>query len=588
MRNIIKGLGITLGCLFMASCSEISFGNKFLGEQPESSGATTEQMFSSKVEADKVLTRAYMGLPYGLPTTGSNNKLGVNILESITDLCNSFRDNINDGPMKLYYNGALSANSVNRNAAYLYGGESDWTTIRYAWLYIENVDRVPDITETEKNGRIAEAKMLIALSYYNMMRYIGGVPWLDHSIDINEEMKFPRITFDETVTNIITLLDEAIPNLKWKQDELDDGRMSKAGAMALKFKVLHWAASPMFNSNTKWHSEADEFTCYGDFSADRWNAAAKAGKEFFDAVKSRGQYALTQPTEETHRARRLAYRSAYYDRGGTEVLISIRHGYGEGTHGQYINQRYYTGPTLNYVNMFPWEDGSDFPKNFDWKNPSKQPFFVWDETEGMIPTRDPRLYENVACPGDIYCNGTTAPVYTNHAAYKNGSGFLIMKYVLQENNDRNNRPVQWSYIRLAEVMLDYAEVLNEVNGGPTNEAYQLVNDIRARVGLSDIPAKLSQKEFLETILNEKALEFGFEEVRWFDLVRRNRVNDFTKTLYGLKSRGDDLNNPTEFTFEVFELDNRFWADDWNTKWFLCPIPQNEINKKYGMTQNPGW
>lgn len=572
----------------MASCSEISFGNKFLGEQPESSGATTEQMFSSKVEADKVLTRAYMGLPYGLPTTGSNNKLGVNILESITDLCNSFRDNINDGPMKLYYNGALSANSVNRNAAYLYGGESDWTTIRYAWLYIENVDRVPDITETEKNGRIAEAKMLIALSYYNMMRYIGGVPWLDHSIDINEEMKFPRITFDETVTNIITLLDEAIPNLKWKQDELDDGRMSKAGAMALKFKVLHWAASPMFNSNTKWHSEADEFTCYGDFSADRWNAAAKAGKEFFDAVKSRGQYALTQPTEETHRARRLAYRSAYYDRGGTEVLISIRHGYGEGTHGQYINQRYYTGPTLNYVNMFPWEDGSDFPKNFDWKNPSKQPFFVWDETEGMIPTRDPRLYENVACPGDIYCNGTTAPVYTNHAAYKNGSGFLIMKYVLQEDNDRNNRPVQWSYIRLAEVMLDYAEVLNEVNGGPTNEAYQLVNDIRARVGLSEIPAKLSQKEFLETILNEKALEFGFEEVRWFDLVRRNRVNDFTKTLYGLKSRGDDLNNPTEFTFEVFELDNRFWADDWNTKWFLCPIPQNEINKKYGMTQNPGW
>ena len=102
MNRIIKGLGIALGCVLIASsCSEISFGDKFLGDQPESSGATTEEMFSSKINAEKVLTKAYTGLPYGLPT-GSDYKLGVNILESITDLCYSFRDNISDGPVKLY------------------------------------------------------------------------------------------------------------------------------------------------------------------------------------------------------------------------------------------------------------------------------------------------------------------------------------------------------------------------------------------------------------------------------------------------------------------------------------------------------
>ncbi len=99
MNRIIKGLGIALGCVLIASsCSEISFGDKFLGDQPESSGATTEEMFSSKINAEKVLTKAYTGLPYGLPT-GSDYKLGVNILESITDLCYSFRDNISDGPV---------------------------------------------------------------------------------------------------------------------------------------------------------------------------------------------------------------------------------------------------------------------------------------------------------------------------------------------------------------------------------------------------------------------------------------------------------------------------------------------------------
>ena len=483
MNRIIKGLGIALGCVLIASsCSEISFGDKFLGDQPESSGATTEEMFSSKINAEKVLTKAYTGLPYGLPT-GSDYKLGVNILESITDLCYSFRDNISDGPVKLYYNGALSANNVPKNSAYRYGSKSDWTTIRYAWLYIENVEKVPDMTASEKSERIAEAKVLISLCYFEMLRYVGGVTWLDHYVDVNETMNFPRITFAETVEEIVGLLDEAIGSeLKWKQKAEDDGRMTKAGAMALKFKVLQWAASPTFNSNTKWHPKADEYTCYGNYSDQRWKDAEAAGKAFFAEVQKQGEYELIQPTEATHRARRLAYRKAYYNRGGTEILISTRQGYGSDVHSSFIGQRYYSGPTLNYVDMFPWEDGTDFPANFDWKSPSKQPFFTKGE---MVPTRDPRLYENVACPGDTYCNGTTAPVYINHADYKDGSGFLIMKYILQENNDREG-PVQWSHTRLAEIMLGYAEVLNEVNGRPTDEAYKMVNDVRKRVGLPEL------------------------------------------------------------------------------------------------------
>lgn len=361
MNRIIKGLGIALGCVLIASsCSEISFGDKFLGDQPESSGATTEEMFSSKINAEKVLTKAYTGLPYGLPT-GSDYKLGVNILESITDLCYSFRDNISDGPVKLYYNGALSANNVPKNSAYRYGSKSDWTTIRYAWLYIENVEKVPDMTASEKSERIAEAKVLISLCYFEMLRYVGGVTWLDHYVDVNETMNFPRITFAETVEKIVGLLNEAInSNLAWKAEKADDGRMTLAGAMALKFKVLQWAASPTFNSNTKWHPEADEYTCYGNYSDQRWKDAAEAGAAFFTELQKRHEYELIQPTEETHRARRLAYRQAYYNRGGTEILISTRQGYSSDVHSSFIGQRYYSGPTLNYVDMFPWEDGLIF------------------------------------------------------------------------------------------------------------------------------------------------------------------------------------------------------------------------------------
>ncbi|MDD3968285.1 MAG: RagB/SusD family nutrient uptake outer membrane protein [Proteiniphilum sp.] len=582
-----KGIGWAVGCMLIVSCSEISFGDRFLGEQPESSGATTEEMFSSKEGAEKVLTRAYMGLPYGLPT-GADYKLGGNILESLTDLCYSFRDNISDGPVKLYYNGALSANNVPRNAAYRFGVKSDWTTIRYAWLYIENIDKVPDISNSEKSERVAEAKMLIALSYFEMLRYVGGVTWLDHYVDVNETMNFPRITFAETVRNIVALLDEAIPALEWKNIDLNDGRMSKAGAMALKFKVLHWAASPAFNSDQKWHPAADAYTCYGNYDAKRWKEAEEAGRLFFREITTQGGYALIQPTAPTHQARREAYRKAYYDRGGTEVLISTRKGSAASVHSDFIDQRYYTGPTLNYVDLFPWEDGTDFPEDFNWKSPSRQPFFTYSESEGLLPTRDPRLYENVACPGDIYCNGTAAPVYTNHPTYKTGSGFLIMKYILQENSDRANRFVHWSHTRLPEIMSGYAEVLNEVYGRPDEQAYQLVNDIRARAGLSALRAGMNHDQFLEAVLKERAMELGFEEVRWFDLVRRDRQGDFKKKLYGLKSRGNDLNHPTAFIFEKVELPDRYWVTNWDTKWYLAPIPQDEINKQYGMTQNPGW
>lgn len=588
MIKVIKKASALLSVLWMTSCSDIAFGDKFLGDQPESSGATLEIMFSNKENANKVLTKAYTGLIYGL-STNSVPRLGGNVLESLTDLCHSYRMNIGDGPNNLYYNGQLSANNVPGNAAYQFGGASDWTTIRYAWIFIENVNKVPDMTDSEKSEKKAEAQVLIALSYFRMMRYIGGVPWLDHAIEVNEPLNFPRKTFAETVENIVALLDESKDYLKWKQPIEQEGRMTKAAALGLKFQVLLWAASPTFNSNTLWHAQADEYTCYGNYDKKRWERAKAAGAEFFNELERNGGYELIQPEEETHRARRLAYRKAYYDRGGTEIIISIRKGYNNDTHNMFYQQRLYPGPTLNFVNMFPWEDGTDFAEDFNWEQPSRQPFF--EERNGeLIPTRDPRLYENVAVPGDIYFNGTTAPLHVNHPSYKPGSGFLMMKFALQEGSDRANRPVQWSYLRLPELMLSYAEVLNELAGQPTAEAYQLVNDVRARVGLSALPNKMSKKDFAEILLRERALELGFEEIRWFDLVRYSRQQDFTKQLYGLQSKGEDnMNQPKKFSFKKVKLDRtRYWVDNWDSKWFLSPIPQNEINKKYGMTQNPGW
>lgn len=311
-----------------------------------------------------------------------------------------------------------------------------------------------------------------------------------------------------------------------------------------------------------------------------------AGEAFFTELDANGRYQLTQASEATHKGYRAAFRSAYYDRGGTEVLISTRRGYNSDILDNFLTEAKYSGPTLNYVNMFSWDDGTDFPEDFDWENPSRQPFYDADGN----PTREPRLYETCAVPGDTWRDGSVAPVYTNHPNYTVGTGFFQMKFILNQDSDREGKPVQWPYLRLPEVMLSYAEAINEYNGGPDATAYEQINAVRNRVGLPDLQAGLGQKEFREALLRERALELGYEEVRWFDLVRWGRSEDFTKKLYGLQVTGvgGTTTNPVSYTFIRTELATRNWATYWDTKWYLAAFPQTEVDKDYGIVQNPGW
>ena len=435
-HHITTIIAFAAALLLQVSCYDLRFGDAFLGEHPESSGATLDTLFSSAANADRVLTKAYSYLPYGLPTGKDNghayDKLGVNILESITDLNNSRRENVSDGPRNLYYSGAYGSNIASDSRgceAYRFGEENEYSAIRYAWIYIENADRVPDLSSVDRQRKVAEAKMVIAIAYSEMLRYMGGVPLLKHSVEENEEMYFPRATFAETVDYIVQLLDEAAPYLNWKNDGTENGRMTKAGALGLKLRILLWAASPTFNSDTPWHPQADAYTCYGNYDRERWKRAMDAGEEFFDELDANGGYQLTQAESQTHAGYRAAFRSAYYDRGGTEILITTRRGYNVDILDGFMSQANQSGPTLNYVNMFAWADGTGFPEDYDWEHPgneTRQPFF---DASGN-PTREPRLYETVAVPGDTWKDGSKAPVFTNSQKYVAGVGFLQKKFIL--------------------------------------------------------------------------------------------------------------------------------------------------------------
>lgn len=594
MKNLYKKIVRVLPVGFiaisaaLAGCEELKFGNEFLNQQPEQIGINMDTVFSKKYYAMQVLTKAYTTLPYGIPA-GSSPKLGGDLLDALTPY--SYSKVLFGGSRSKYYNGTYSSSTEGTNSKYDFTNNNIWNGIRYAWLTIENIDRVPDMTSVEKDRAKAEAKMIIATHYADMFRNYGGILYLDHAISVDEEHYFKRLTVEESVNTIVGLIDQAKDDLEWRvSDPNDDGRMTKAYALGLKLRVLLFAASPLFNSDQPYlegKASDERLTWYGNYDVNRWKAAEDAGREFMTALAENAQYDLVQATENTPEAYRKAFRDAYFTRGNSEVLLSVRKGYTNSYANNFNDsQNAFASkqcPTLAYANLFPMENGTDFPADFNWANPDKDPF------EG----RDPRFYETILTNGRPY-NNRTAELWVGGRdrteAGEDGTGLMLYKFIQDYTAATSIGQVDsWPAMRLAEVYLSYAEAINEANGAPTPEAYRLVNEVRNRVGLGDLTdTSMTKDEFRKAVLRERACEFGYEEVIWYDIVRWKNEEAFKADIQGVNTFKDS-SNPTGFHYEIFTISpNRAWKDQWSPKWYLSAFPKNEMDKNYGLVQNPGW
>ena len=181
-------------------------------------------------------------------------------------------------------------------------------------------------------------------------------------------------------------------------------------------------------------------------------------------------------------------------------------------------------------------------------------------------------------------------------------------------SDYKNQYALWSYLRLSEIYLIYAEAIVQT-GGSYSQSIAMIDDIRKRVGMGGLeecnPDKnLSNKAaLLQEILRERVCELGMEDVRFFDLIRYKMKERFELPLHGLHiyrlnvneeriytpwyggDRADGAKQPTHFDYEKFNLTNvvrYWWKNGFNPKWYLSPFPQSEVNKGYGLEQNPGW
>lgn len=266
-------------------------------------------------------------------------------------------------------------------------------------------------------------------------------------------------------------------------------------------------------------------------------------------------------------------------------------------------------------------------------------------------SRDPRLYENARVSGvpekldfnsengvssgnimelwvggqhagDCVMAATTGALNENLTSFC-PTGFATYKYVLSQAEYWRDSDMHWNVLTIPDMILMYAECLAQTDNLP--DAIDQIDKIRGRVGLKSIATKsykvpLSTKdEVVEQILRERACELGMTNARYIDMIRHKRTDWMTKQLHGMATYrtlknadneyvrrnapwfGDDKNGgmaePSRFEYEFFELyqgKRALWEyannpnDPFVKKWLMSPFPQDEINKKYGLIQNPGW
>lgn len=608
MKRINKHIHLLiLSLLTMTmSCEDLAFGEKFL-QKPPSGDVTIDTIFSTAEYARRVLWYSYSQLPYGYATNYNlSTAMWVTNLEGLTDLSQSSVGY--GGVEELYYNGMYNAGAEDASGAkgatkFRFIERGAWKGIRHAWLFIENVDRVPDMPEEEKLRLKAEAKLTIAIQYAEMLRHYGGLPLIDHAIKAEEgDEDLPkRATLQQTVDFIVDLLNEVrdTSQLPWSLPETEQdnwhGRLTRASALGLKVRVLLFVASPLFNADAPYfEGEASKqlMTWFGNFDQKRWEAVVEAGKEFFETNEREGGYYQLVKGEPY----RISFRSGYYDRGTTESLISSRRHYKSTNNAFFLQSIRWGGgcPTKEYFDMFPMADGSDF----DWDNPEhrKNPFI----------NRDPRLSETILLDGDQF-GDHKAEVFRkkgNDSNYPQGkdwnlknlldskslaTGIALRKFVLDRQGEYKSQIIHWPYLRLAEVYLSYAEALNMCNR--TEDAYFYLDEVRKRVGMEGLQIlkpNLSKEEFTELVLRERACEFGWEEVRFFDLIRWKREDVFKKRVHGINIYRHKITKEYDFDFPLQK--ERAWQKQggFSPKWYLSAFPAKEVNKGYGLVQNPGW
>lgn len=516
-----------------------------------------------------------------------------------------------------------------------------WYCIRKANMGLENLDKLTEATQEEKDLIAGQLYFFRAWWHFELMQYFGGLPYIDKVLSANEKLTLPRLSYAECADKAGADFKKAADLLPINWDNTKVGantkgknqlRINKIMALGYLGKNYLWAGSPLMKNG----AQTGGAKTY-DYDATYCAKAAEAFGELLSLVEGgQTQYALAEYKYKdiynhvkadgaTTRFADLFYTTGqnWLMPGSVEAIFrgpstdyngsnwNTTKTFGPKVQGLVEHDNIIHQPTANYVNFYGMANGlplndpqSGFDPNYPFKN------------------RDPRFYHDIVFDGFKYVNSTMPAemeylrycgLYTGGAMRSEASasktGYFIQKLVPHTANKYDGL-YNWSgnlhtylpYMRLGDIYLMYAEACAAVGGASAKStnfaktAEAAINTLRDRVSAGHVNAKYTAErtKFIDEVRRERAVELSFEGFRFNDLQRWLLLTEYP---YNVK---------TSHEFDRVENDNFFKTNDprnarvanlrekvivtrlFGTKHYWFPLKIKDISMYPEFGQNPGW
>lgn len=466
----------------------------------------SEKSVEGFYKTDSHINQAIMGVYNGLRSVWVTSQSSYMLTEARSD--NTFQG-------QAYDDGPITRFEVRPDLPVM---SSAWTA------YYNNINRCNRILESLGNVELSdlkrsqyegEARFGRALFYFDLVRLWGGVPMVTSTLTIDESYNTLRSSTEEIYDLIVSDLIAATELLPESYSDANLGRATKWAAKGYLGKVYLFRSGYPLKKN-------------------EWELARKSFQEVIDS----GQFSFFANYEDIY---------SYEHEAGRQQVFSIRFLAGAGGNGNPF-------PTRNASNdIAPVsidEGGLPFggsPFNLFLSEDLVDSFEVGDKRKD-VAIQSSWLHKS----GDLITTLPTSRKYQN--------GPVV---------GQNDWDIDWIALSYTDILMMYAECLNEIGYQPDGEAFRILNGVRERAGLApktaaDVPDQQSYRIWME---NERRHEFCFENIRWFDLVRTDRALDVMRDFLSTYGLGQNVIGKEQYIY---------------------PIPQSVRDISPGIDQNPGY
>lgn len=608
--------------------------------------ATIDNAFTMRAQAEKFLFTCYYYMPAHGCVRGNPAILGGDEIY-VTE---QFR---NDAGANAWYI-AHGMQSITKPQCDFWVGEDGakdlYRGISDCNIFLDNVQKVPDMQQAEKDRWIAEVRFLKAYYHYWLVRMYGPIPIMDKNIPVNageDQVKVFRNTLDECFDYILKTLTEVIESNhlpeKITNEAEELGRITHGIVMAIKAEVMVTAASPLFNGNTDYKGYTDsrgiEIFCPNKSDEEklkRWEDAAEACKQAIDFLHLQRhelyKYTSLEYNISNQTRAKLNIRNAVTEKwnneiiwGNSNIIIgvlqqqSVPRGLESGKEGNGSVGGNLAVP-LKIANMFYTKNGVpitedktwDYDKMFELRAATAEnKYFIKEgyKTVNLNFDREVRYYASLAFDGGVWFGqgviDESKPIYVQCKQGQSASNVVYhswnetgiwpkklvhYKSVVGETSGFTQIQYPFPVMRLGNLYLLFAEALNE-SGASKENVLHWVDRIRERAGLSGV------EESWNTYTNNKKYETVDGRRKIIQQEREIELAFEAQRFWDLrrwKLAYEELNRPITGwsilypTPEEYYREKLIYKQEFRMKNYFWPIKEREIFSNKNIVQNYGW